>query len=185
MKKIIFILLILLIFVPAIFSQEDYYNDYYDDYYEPADDPLIESKKNSPGEDFWISLGGEAAMYSTLGMSYGGSLSLGYGKGIAMGLKTAFFINEEEIDTLEINFLLRFYLLGATYSSGPFLQVMGGPVLFNHRGYFAIPGGSGTISAGLGFGWRFVILDRWFIEPAIRGGYPYVGGGSLSAGMRF
>jgi len=136
-------------------------------------------------QDFWISLGGDASMYSYTGMSYGGSLSFGYGSGSSIGLKLSYFFNEESIDTFEICLLLRFYILGKNAYSGPFFQFLGGASLFNRSGDFAIPSNVGIFSAGLGFGWRFLFADRFFIEPFIRGGFPYAFGGTVSVGVRF
>jgi len=168
------LLLALLLFAPAaIFAQvkED-------------DEEKISSVARSEN-DFWISLGGEASMYSYMGLAYGGSFAFGYGSGSSIGLKAAYFFNEEGIDTLEICLLLRFYLLGKNAYTGPFLQFLGGPSLYNRSGDFAIPSNIGVISAGLGFGWRFLFANRWFAEPMVRGGYPYIVGATVSAGVRF
>ena len=124
-------------------------------------------------------------MYSVSGAAYGGSFALGYGKGASIGLKMSWFFWEEGIDTLELNFILRFYFQGGNAYSGPFLQFMGGPSFFNQRGDFSISSDLGMISAGLCFGWRFLFLDRWFVEPYIRGGYPYIAGAGIAAGVRF
>jgi hypothetical protein len=134
---------------------------------------------------FWLSLGGDISMYSYLGLSYGGSFALGYGTGSSVGFKASFFYNEEGIDTLELNVFLRFYLFGANAYKGPFLQLMGGPSLYNRRGNFSLPSPSGMFSAGLCFGWRFMFSDIVFIEPHIRGGYPYLISAGVSAGLRF
>jgi hypothetical protein len=48
-----------------------------------------------------------------------------------------------------------------------------------------MPSEVGTISIGLGVGWRFLLGNLFFIEPAIRGGFPYIVGAGLSAGVRF
>jgi hypothetical protein len=77
----------------------------------------------------------------------------------------------------------RFYLSSAKNNTGLFLQAEGGIVLFAHEKleiteYFAPVG-------GLSAGWRFPLGTRWYIEPAIRGGYPYLFGASLTAGFRF
>jgi len=171
MIKKILLLLALCVFISeaAVFAQES----------EPEETPPV--KKG----DFWISLGGDAALYSVSGVAFGGSLALGYGTGSSIGLKITWFFWEEGIDTLELSFILRFYLLGVNAYSGPYLQLMGGPSLFNYTGDFSVPSEWGSISAGLCFGWRFVFFNRWFAEPYIRGGYPYLGGAGLSAGVRF
>jgi len=142
-----------------------------------------ESKR---GEDIWISLGGEVVMYSITTPAYGGGLSFGYGKGISIGLTAAFFFAPATVSTIELSFLLRFYLKGMEAYSGPFLQITAGPSLFFIPGEkITFPPELGMISAGLSFGWRFLFKDRWFIEPAIRGGYPFIVGGGFSAGVRF
>jgi len=136
-------------------------------------------------EDFWISLNGDGAMYSANGFAFGGGLSLGFGSGTSFGLKAAWYFGTDKINTLELNVILRFYFQGAQAYSGPFLQFMGGPTFYNNDEIAAIPSDWGMISAGLCFGWRFVFLDRWFVEPSVRGGYPYLFGAGVSAGVRF
>jgi len=164
-QSFILILLIILMPVAAVSAQED----------------MQVTKHN----DFWLCLGADTAMYSYLGLAYGGSFAFGYGSGSSFGLKTSIYFNEEGIDTLELCFIIRFYLFGADAYSGPFLQFLGGPSLYNRTGNFSIPSSSGMISAGLSFGWRFIFSDRFFVEPAIRGGYPYLFGATVSAGIRF
>jgi len=135
--------------------------------------------------DLWFGAGADIALYSYLGAAFGGGISFGYGTGMAIGIKAAWFFNEEKIDTLELCFLLRFYLLGKSAYSGPFLQFLGGPAIFFRTENLEVPSDAGMISAGAAFGWRFVINDLWFIEPQIRGGYPYLFGASISGGVRF
>jgi len=136
-------------------------------------------------EDFWISLNGEGALYGVEGLAFGGGLSLGYGSGTSFGIKAAWYFDTHKISTLELNIILRFYLQGAQAYSGPFLQFMGGPTFYNNGEIAAIPSEFGMISAGLSFGWRFIFVDRWFVEPSVRGGYPYLFGAGVSAGVRF
>ena len=128
-------------------------------------------------------------MYSQTGYAFGGNFSLGYGSGSSIGLIASLYFSEEGINTLELNLLLRFYLLKAAHDrlayGGPFLQLMAGPSFFNRSGDFSFPSSSGMFNAGLCLGWRFVFADRFFVEPAIRGGYPYMLGAALSAGLRF
>ena len=144
---------------------------------------FIYSEENSA--DLWVCAGADIAMYSYLGTAFGGSFSFGYGTGTAIGFKAAWFFNEERINTLEFTLLLRFYLFGKNAYSGPFLQIAGGPALFNRTGNFSVPSNAGMICAGGAFGWRFVFSDRWFVEPQVRGGYPYLFGAGVSAGIRF
>jgi len=136
--------------------------------------------------DFWICPSGEAAFYSLSGVSYGGGFALGYGRGSSIGIKAAWFPGSDGASVLEINCLMRFYFNGKKAYSGPFLQFMGGPVLFfSKESGISIPSKIGVFSAGMGLGWRILILDKVFIEPNIRGGFPYLVGAGLSAGVRF
>jgi hypothetical protein len=148
---------------------------------------ILLSAQDETGQrgDLWVSLGGDTAFYSISGIAYGGNFAFGYGTGISIGLKAAWFFGPQSVDTLEFNFLFRLYVYGSSSYYGPFIQIMGGPSFYNFRGGFSIPSDLGMISAGLSFGWRFLFIDRLFVEPAIRVGYPYIAGAGVSAGVRF
>ena len=135
--------------------------------------------------DLWICPGAEAALYSFTGAAYGGSLALGYGKGASVGLKAAYFFDSKgQVDTLELGVLLRFYFLGP--NSGLFIQFSGGPAFFFHREDSPeLPAEFGMVCAGLSLGWRFLLGKVFFIEPSVRGGYPFIAGAGLSAGVHF
>ena len=127
---------------------------------------------------------------NTSGVSVGGSLAAAYGSRASLGFKAAwFFDTSNELDTMELNFLLRYYLMGAgenAASAGPYLQLMGGPALFFDKAEkAALPAKWGTMTAGLTFGWRFLFGKLFFAEPYIRAGYPYIVGMGVSAGARF
>jgi len=140
-----------------------------------------ESERN----DFWISLNGDGSMYSSEGLAFGGGLSIGYGSGSSIGIKAVWYSSPDNINTFELNIIVRFYLQGPGAYSGPFLQFMGGPAFYNSMEAAAIPAEVGMISAGLCFGWRFLFLDRWFVEPSVRAGFPYIAAAGISAGVRF
>jgi hypothetical protein len=147
--------------------------------------PLVSVFSQEIG-DFWVCPAGEASYYGASSPAYGGGFAFGYGKGTAIGLKAAFFASPEGTTTIELNFFFRLFFLGAEAASGPFLQIMGGPAIFAaDAGSTAVPSELGTVSAGLGFGWGFILNNRWFIEPFVRAGYPYLIGAGVSAGMRF
>ena len=146
--------------------------------------------------DFWVSPGAETAFYSSSGLSAGGSISAAYGSRFSIGIKTAWFFDiNNELDALEINFLLRYYFMGpsggpasaeSAPSKGPYLQLTGGPALFFDREEKnSVPARYGRISAGLTFGWRFLFGKLFFAEPYIRAGYPYIAGAGVSAGVHF
>jgi len=75
------------------------------------------------------------------------------------------------------------FLSRAKINTGLFLQAEGGIVLFGHE-KLEISGHLLPV-AGLCAGWRFPLGTRFFLEPVIRGGYPYLYGASISAGMKF
>jgi len=157
------VIIILFILVSAVFSNEE-----------------IKSGRG----DIWFGVNTDLSFYSTMALAYGGGFTLGYGSGSSIGIRVTWLFNQEKIDTLELCFILRLYLRGSGFYSGPYLQLLGGPTFFNRDG-FTIPSQKGILSAGLGFGWRFLYNDRWFVEPSIRAGYPYIYGFNVSAGVRF
>ena len=136
--------------------------------------------------DFWVCPGAETAMFSPTGMAYGGGLSIGYGRRATIGFKAAYLVNTKGLSTLELNFLFRWYFLRPMAYFGPFVQIGGGPVFFaQNKNTIAVPAEFGTVSASLSVGWRFLLGKRWFLEPAIRAGYPFLVGAGVSAGLRF
>ena len=135
-------------------------------------------------EDFFIAPLAEALLYSPNSFEAGGGLALGYGTGAAIGIRLLYAFDSDKHGILEILFFLRYYLGGSNARTGPFLQLNGGPVLFTYDGIGTIRERVGTISAGLSFGWRFPFGEKWFIEPAVRAGYPYIAGAGVSAGLR-
>jgi hypothetical protein len=177
MPRYLFIWFALCFLVPigVVFAQEEY-NGYIETMEVPA-------PQTTGGRDFWVGGGGDIALYSQEGYASGGSFALGYGRGSAIGLKVSMYSNDEGVDTLELSFLLRFYFLENAYK-GLFLQFMAGPSLYNRSGDLSVPSSTGMINAGLSIGWRFVFFDRLFLEPSVRGGFPYLMGATVSAGVR-
>ena len=137
------------------------------------------------GGNLWVSPGAETALYSVSGVTFGGGLSLAYGRGTSVGIKTAYFSDFEGLlGILELNILLRFFFTGQ--DSGPFIQFTGGPALFFRQdSSIAIPAEWGMVSGGMALGWRFLLSEILFLEPSLRGGYPYIAGAGLSMGARF
>ena len=136
--------------------------------------------------DLWLCPGAEASMYSTVGMAFGGGISLGYSRGATIGFKIAYFVDTDGLSALELNFLFRWYFLKSMRYSGPFIQFLGGPIFAApDNGAISVPAEYGTISAGISAGWRFLLGEKWFVEPAIRAGYPYLIGAGVSAGVHF
>jgi len=137
--------------------------------------------------EFWLSPSAEIALYSKQTFSYGAGFSFAYGKKVSIGLKGVFLFDEKkELDVLELHFLIRYYLFKGASNKGPFFQFTGGPaVFFLKENDIAMPAEFGLFSAGLSFGWRFLFGKNFFLEPSIRGGYPFIVGGAIAAGFRF
>lgn len=167
-----------LVFAQDIESYDYNINDELYDYTESEDVELSGC--------FWISASLETANYSQTGLSYGGGLAFAYDKGVSIGFKTVYFFDfENKIDILELGFLLRFYLQGFSFCSGPFIQLSAGQALLFRREEVSLPAQWGIIYGSANFGWRFLLDKNYFIEPFIRGGYPFLFGGGLSAGIEF
>jgi hypothetical protein len=187
MLKKSLLLAVLLIFFPifAIYAQDE----------TSAEDAAetetekVDTKPFSDKPDVWFGLGGETAFYSASGLAYGGSFALGYGSGSSIGLRATFFYNGENFKVTEVDLLLRFYTFGKNAYGGPFIQLIGGASFVNYSenlaGFISFPAKTGIFNAGFGIGWRYIYYNRLFFEPAIRFGYPYFMGISLSAGIRF
>jgi hypothetical protein len=153
--------------------------------------PAVSQDKDALRDDFWVCPVFESVWYGISDVAFGGGAALGYGDGVSLGLKVVYFDDIDEFRTVELNFFLRFYLFGmasneAPRNSGLFVQLNGGPVIFARNGDdMDIPSKTGTLSGGISLGWRFLLSRYFLIEPAVRGGYPYMAGAGLSAGVRF
>jgi hypothetical protein len=130
-------------------------------------------------------------LYGVSNIGIGGGAALGYGDRVAFGFKAVYWNDLETVRALELNFLLRFYFFHTPRAedrghSGLFIQFNGGPVLFaRDEAHIAVPTDMTLISAGLSLGWRFLLGKHFFIEPAVRTGYPYIVGAGLAAGVSF
>jgi hypothetical protein len=142
-------------------------------------------------EELWVCPVFESGYYSFSNVAFGGGAALGYGDKVVFGLKVLYWYGLDDLKSLELNLLARFYLPGlfrpeASVSSGLFVQFNGGPVILaRHEDSIAMPSEVGTFSVGLSLGWRFLFGGHFFAEPAIRAGYPYIAGAGVSAGVRF
>jgi len=148
--------------------------------------PLAAQEVEQP-EDFWFGLGTEMNEYSPTSLSWGISFTIAYGSGTSMGIKTSLsFDLDKQMNVMELDFLLRFYFSGRFANSGLFAQLEGGPAIyFDTDENISFPVRIGMFNIGLGIGWRFLLWENFFIEPYVRGGYPYLFGAGVSAGMRF
>jgi hypothetical protein len=135
-------------------------------------------------EDLWVCPVFETGLYGVSNLSIGGGAAFGYGDKVAIGIKAVYWNDMEKIKALELNFLARFYFFANP--SGLFIQLSGGPVIIaRDENNITIPSEISLFSAGLSLGWRFLLGQHFFIEGSVRGGYPYIAGAGLSAGVRF
>ena len=148
--------------------------------------PVYAQDEDPVREDFWISAMAETNRYSVTNIAFGGGASIGYGDGAALGLNVIYCIDLDKLRTLELNFLVRLYLPRLSGHSGFFVQFLCGPALFTpDDDAIEVPSDLGKFSVGLSLGWRFLLGKYFFLEPAIRGGYPYIAGLGLSAGIHY
>jgi len=154
----------------------------------PTENPIEDKDKNltkpEKQKDLFIALFGEGSAYSRYNIALGGGIAFGGsldGKGI--GLHLLYALDAENFIFLEALAHVRLYLSRVKDNTGIFLQAEGGIVLFSYEkfgftGYYSPVG-------GLCAGWRFMMNKYWYIEPFIRGGYPYIFGAGFSSGFRF
>ena len=134
--------------------------------------------------DFFVAPLAEVLGYSRKGPAFGGGLAVGAGSGVAIGLRLFYAIDTESINTLEIAVFMRFYLQGPDACTGLFVQLNAGASIFDYENAASPPAEAGDISLGIAVGWRFLVGSRWYLEPAVRVGYPYIGGLGISFAYR-
>ena len=127
----------------------------------------------------------EAVMYGRTPPSIGYGFALGSEGRISLGFKGMYAmpLEEHDITTFEITLFFRVYVSKA--ANGLFAQFTYGAVMFLGESEITFPAEKGSFSIGITAGWRFPLGSRFFIEPYIRGGYPYLGGAGISTGVRF
>ena len=85
---------------------------------------------------------------------------------------------------MEITVFARYYPLAAKAYTGPFIQINTGVVFFS-RAHIAFPPADVIgFSTGIAAGWRFPMGKRWYIEPSVRAGYPYIAGAGVAFAYR-
>jgi hypothetical protein len=131
-------------------------------------------------KQFALGLGVEGNMNTRTSAALGGTASADYGiiPNLAAGIRFGFSHNFDQIMTLEPELFVRWYfweLKGLFF----FAQAgLGTAVIFEDKA--AHPAVLGDIGVGLR-----IPLNRWYVEPYLRTGYPFIWGAGLSAGYRF
>jgi hypothetical protein len=134
-------------------------------------------------EGFFIAPVVETTLFSTAVTAFGGGLAFGYDGAVMLGYRALYFIDPDGLATLELGIFLRVYLPPGRHD-GFFIQAGAGPCVFIEEAPLFPPKLSST-SAGVILGWRFLLSSRWYVEPYLRAGYPYVAGAGASVGFRF
>ena len=145
----------------------------------PDKDPAQKTKISS----FFIAPLLEFIGYSVKGVSMGGGFAIGGGDGISIGLRFmySFTLGEDSINALELAVFMRYYLCGNKERTGLFIQLNAGVTAFAYEEAVSFPVEVGALSLGLALGWRFQLGNRWYLEPSVRIGYPYIAGVGVSA----
>jgi len=147
---------------------------------------MAQSAQPSRGFGLFIAPLAEVAGMGREKPSIGGGFALGADDTLALGLRFLYMIEpaSDSVSALELSVFLRYYLRGEFAYSGPFVQLNLGTVMFAYQDSMSVPAGAGTFSAGAGFGWRIPLGKYWFLEPAVRAGYPYMYGAGVSIALR-
>ncbi|MDR3167704.1 MAG: hypothetical protein LBT93_07155 [Treponema sp.] len=127
-----------------------------------------------------LGVGIEGNLNSRQGMALGKNFSLDYGinRFLSAGMKAGFSKDFNRILIWEPDAFIRWYFKDFS-SFLLFVQADLGAsiILTDARVYPVMLGG---ISGGIRFP-----LDKWYVEPYIRSGYPFILGAGMSAGYRF
>ena len=178
LKKIIFILLLFLLIVCGVFTQTIY---------------------DFPAGDFWsmdVGLGMSGFMVSGASFQSVIDPKLWLSPKLMIGSKLGVNFSAEEdnrnILAFEGQIYIRWNFLRLGQELNPWnIFVQGGMGLISaYRGTSANPFNDVTMTRGsllfdAAIGLTIPMTDRWHLEPMIRGGYPFIFGGSLTAGYKF
>jgi hypothetical protein len=134
-------------------------------------------------EGFFVAPAVELSRFSVNKAAFGAGLAFGYDGRVTAGYRALYFADPDGLATLELLLFLRVYLPTGRHD-GFFIQAGVGPSIFTQNGALFPPKANST-SAGVSLGWRFLLGNSFYIEPALRAGYPHIAGAGVSAGFRF
>jgi hypothetical protein len=130
-------------------------------------------------EDLFFTALGMASLNARSGAAGGGGLAAGFGDGTALGLKFLFSGSGDPLRVLETALFFRCYLPSFRGHQGLFAQAeLGSSIMYGENRRW------GDFYGGLAVGWRFLFQDRWYLEPVLQAGYPFIAGGGIGAGFR-
>lgn len=134
---------------------------------------------------FSLGVGGEANIITLedRGYALGGGLITDYrfGPVFAAGVRLDAFYDGSALLSFENRLFVRWYFARPSFLEFFFQGDAG--VLIAFRGSMFENGESrGSPGGGLTLGLRIFLPDRWYLEPYIRGGFPFIFGGGIIAG---
>ena len=129
-------------------------------------------------------VGGEANGSGREAIAAGGVLSIGLDiiPNFSIGIKKAYYYDFDLITVMEDTGFFRWYPLN---KFGLFIQAELGTMI-----YFEDSNSSPAFQGGFAAGWRFLFPQNsgagmnFYLEPYVRGGYPYLWGGGILMGVR-
>jgi hypothetical protein len=122
----------------------------------------------------------EGNMNTRKGAALGMSAGVDYDvfPNLAVGIKAGFSHNMARIMTLEPEVFTRWYVWELKNLSFFVQAGVGISVIFEDKE--AHPAALGDLTLGVR-----IPFNRWFVEPSLRAGYPFIWGAGVSAGYRF
>jgi hypothetical protein len=130
-------------------------------------------------KSFTLGLGVEGNMNTRSGMAAGGSLSAFFGLNrlFSLGVRAVYSHNFDLIMVAEPEALFRWYILPLGRTVLFFQGDLGSSLIFEEGELFPV------IMGGLTAGIRFP-LGPLYLEPSVRGGYPFIWGAGITAVYR-
>jgi len=142
----------------------------------------ISAQENQPDETLRktaFSYGVDVNMNSPFGFAYGAILGIDFylPERSSIGIQLTASSNGVNNSTIEPSLAFRYYF-SDSYSF--FIQLDTGASFISETGEVRI-----NLLMGLRAGYRLYIGRIFFIEPFVRGGYPFIAGGGLLMGYRY
>ena len=132
----------------------------------------------------YLGIFAEVLGYTRDNFAYGGGITVGGSyNGMGFGLHLLYAQDAENFVFFEVLGHFRWYFAQIKDNNGLFVQLEGGVVFYSYERFDTLD--NILASAGLRAGWRIPLGEKWFIEPSIRGGYPYLIGAGFYAGIKF
>ena len=134
--------------------------------------------------NIYLGIFAEVLGYTRDNVAYGGGITAGGSyNGMGFGLHFLYAQDTEGFVFFEVLGHFRWYFAQLKDNNGLFVQLEGGVVFYSYERFDTLD--NILASIGLRAGWRIPLGEKWFIEPGIRGGFPYLIGAGFYAGIKF